>query len=327
MKWVWSFLYSSLWLAYLVFSLAMFARWNTQVLIPVFPLLAIGAWLYGRTIGLLLAMLSAIYHGIVSSVIYSDIYIYYEDRMTGALLGISIVYLLGRLRESFNDLKDTNAKLDHRIAERNTELNHLTVKLINDAEATRIRHGQTLHDGIGQELTGIQLYCTSLAEQLIAENNPLASLAFSMRSRAEKAHNLVRKTARMLFPVRIQETGLIPAINEMVSCLTEIKHLSIVSKIRGDFEDIPEDQALALYRICHESAMCAVTELDATKLHLDLCENEADYQLSLRQDGSSWSMLKDTIEQRLILYRLRSLEGMVSIDGHKSIIYRIPKVV
>jgi len=304
----------------------MFARMNASVLIPIFPLLAMGAWLYGRTIGFVLILLSVNYQCLLSSVVYGDYYDFFEGRFSGTFLAISVVFLAGRLRTSYNDLKNTNVKLDRRVEERSTELNHLTVKLIHDAEVTRIRHGQVLHDGIGQQLTGIQLYCTSLAEQLVAESNPIASLAFSMRTSAEQAHNIIRKTARMLFPVRMQETGLIPAINELVSCLREMQHLSIDMDVEGDFENIPDNMALALYRICHESAMCAVTELNASAIQLDLSEGNAGYQVALLQNGTSWSMVQDTIEQRLILYRLQSLHGMVTIDSHKTIIYQVPKV-
>jgi len=303
----------------------MLTRWDTQLLISIFPLLAIGAWMYGRTVALFLVLVQVIYHSIVSSV-HGDIYNYYEDRLTGALLGISIALLVGRLRESYDALKIANHHLDRRVEERNTELNLLTAKLINDAEATRIRHGQILHDGIGQQLTGIQLYCTSLAEQLVEESNPIASLAFSMRASAEQAHNIIRKTARMLFPVRMRETGLMPAINELVSCLSEMKNLSIDAELQGDFDDMPDNLGIALYRICHESALCAVTELNASAIQLDLSEGHAEYHVALHQNGTSWSNLQDTIEQRLILYRVQSLGGIVTIDSPKKIIYRIPKV-
>lgn len=326
MRWIWSFLYASLWIVFVIFTLTFFDRWNTQVLIPIFPLIGIGAWLYGRTTGYVLVLIAAIFHFVIASFLHGHDYSYYEDRLTGALLGICIAYLVGRLRKSYDDLKETNVKLDHRIEERSTELNHLTVKLINDAEATRIRHGQVLHDGIGQQLTGIQLYCTSLAEQLVEESNPIASLAFSMRASAEKAHNIIRKTARMLFPVRMQETGLMSAVNELVSCLSEMKNLSIDAELQGDFDDIPDNLGIALYRICHESALCAVTELNASAIQLDLSEGNAGYQVALLQNGTSWSKLQDTIEQRLILYRLQSLGGMVTIDSPNKIIYRIPKV-
>jgi glucose-6-phosphate-specific signal transduction histidine kinase len=273
-------------------------------------------------------MFSVIHLYIITSVIYGNICNYYEDRLSGTFLGVLIILFIGRLRNSYEDLKNTNENLDDRIEERNTELRNLTVKLINDVEATRIRHGQMLHDGIGQQLTGIQLYCTSLAEQLVAESNYRASLAFSIRAKAEKAHNIIRKTARMLFPVRMNETGLIPAINELVSCLEEMKHLSIDVAVQGDYDHIPEKLAIGLYRICHESAMCAATDLEASTIHLGIHSEDLGYMVNVRHNGTRWSLLKDNMEQRLILYRLHTLGGLFSaeqsIGNTETIIYRIP---
>lgn len=325
MRRTWSLLYVSLWLVFLPIALVILTHWDTQVLITIFPLLAIGAWMYGRTVALFLVLVQVIYHSIVST-IHGDIYTYYEDRLTGAFLGIAIALLVGRLRNSYDALKKANHHLDRRVEARNTELSLLTAKLINDAEATRIRHGQTLHDGLGQELTGIQLYCTSLAEQLVADNNPSASLAFSMRTKAEKVHNIVRKIARMLFPVRMKETGLIPAINELVSCLSDIKDLSIDAKTNGDFDDMPEKVALTLYRICHESAMVAMTELNASSIQLDIHADKDGYQVALRQNGMPWAVSKESRLQQLILYRLQALGGMLTNDSSSSLVYRIPKV-
>ena len=273
-------------------------------------------------------MIAVIHHYVISSFIYGDICIFYEDRFSGPLLGICIVLLVGSLRNSYDALKIANSNLDHRVAERNAALSNLTVKLIEDAESTRISHGQMLHDGIGQQLTGIQLYCTSLAEQLVFERNPSASLAFSMRARAEMAHGIIRKTARLLFPVRMHETGLIPALNELSSCFDEIKHVSFALELDGDFSDIPDELALALYRIFHESAMCAATALSASTIQLSINEDAAGYEVTLQHNGASWLQLHDNIEQQLILYRLQSLGGTLSVNqpvsGFETIIYRIP---
>lgn len=309
----------------------MYPYWPTQVLIAVLPLLALGTWLYGRTMGLILAFFALIHHYTISSLIYGDICKIYEDRLSGVILCVSVIFLIGKLRNNYDDLKGTNIELDIRVQERSTELVKLTIKLLDDVEATRIRHGQMLHDGIGQQLTGIQLYSASLAEQLLAEINPSASLAFSMRARAEKAHNIIRKTARMLFPVRMRETGLMPAINELASCFNEMKHVSFAVSVDGDFSGIPDKLALSLYRICHESAICAVTGLNASTIHLDITEVKTSYEMTLKHNGTSWLHLNENMEHRLILYRLKSLGGMFSTnqsgDHFENIIYRVPKFV
>lgn len=320
--------YLLIWVVFIAFTIIMTPYWTDAVLLPVFLLLALGAWLYGRTIGYLLLLLGMIHTCLITTVIHGDLVTYYENRFSGSFLGIAVAFLVGNLRSSYDTLKSANANLDRRVAERNAELNDLTVKLIHDVEATRIHHGQTLHDGIGQLLTGIQLYCTSLAEQLAFERSPTASLAYSMRTRAEQAHTIIRKTARMLFPVQMQETGLIPAINELASCFNQMEHLSIEIAVQGDFDHIPENLAIALYRICHESAICAATGLGASTIHLVIYSKDAGYRVTVRHNGTPWLLLKDSMEQRLILYRLHTCRGLLSVPqstgNTETIIYRIP---
>ena len=328
MRWFSTILYLLLWLIYFIFSVINFPV-NKSILIPIFLFVAVGAWRYERIIGLVIALFALINLYLITSVIYGDINTYYENRLSGPLLGITIVFLVANLRSSYEALKTANIKLDQRVEERNTELRNLTVQLLNDTEATRIRHGQILHDGIGQQLTGIQLYCTSLAEQLQLDSSSIASLVYSMRETAEKAHNMVRKIARMVFPVRISETGLIPALNELVLCLNEIDHLSVVLEVNGDFRETPDEHALGMYRICHESSMCAATLLGANAIQLSVNEDAADYTMTLQYSGASWSQLNKNKEQRLILYRLQALRGIFSsnpsVNGLENIIYRIPK--
>jgi signal transduction histidine kinase len=306
----------------------MYPHWTTQVMIPVLPLLALGSWLFGRKTALILAIPSLIYHYLISSVIYGDVCIYYEDRLSGTFIGVTLILLVGRLRDSSDRLKLTYARLDQRVAQRNAELDHLTMKLIRDVETIRIRHGQILHDGIGQHLTGIQLYCSSLEDQVKETIPPLASLVSSMRTKAEKAHRTIRKTARLLFPVRMNETGLLPAIKELASCLNEMERLSVDVTIQGDYGHTPDSLSLAVYRICHESAICAATGLEADVIRMTIDSQNAGYMVTVQHNGTPWSLLKNNMEQRLILYRLSSLGGSCSvrqsIDQAESITYRIP---
>ena len=324
-----SVLYALLVIISMIFGLIMFPSLHESALIPIIPLVGLGSWLFGKKTGLILIIPAMSYTYFILSILYVDISTYYEALSSGVFLLIVTSILVGNIRSNYAALKTANGTLDHVVAERNAELSNLTIKLITDAETTRIRHGQTLHDGIGQQLTGIQLYCTSLAEQLAAGAHPSASAVIAMRTSAEKAHTGIRKTARMLFPVRMNETGLIPAINELVSCLNEIKNLSVEVAVQGDYDQIPEKLALALYRICHESTLCAATGLEASIVHLAIDSNLTDYMVSVRHNGTSWSLLKDSMEQRLILYRLNTLGGGISVEqstgNMERIKYRIPK--
>ena len=310
-----------------VFGLMMFPKLHENVEIPIIPLIGLASWLFGRRIGLILIFPVIFYSYILSSVLYTEMSVYYEGMGIGTIILVITSVLIGSMRENYDALRITNSILDERVAQRNAELSHLITRLLNESEATRLRHGQILHDGIGQQLTGIQLYCSSLAEQMTGHSDPIASLAVSIRTKAETAHHMIRKTARLLFPIRIHDTGLVPAINELASSLNALNHLSVDVTTRGDYAHVSDTLLLALYRICHESALCAATALGADTIHLVIDSKNNAYTISLQHNGMPWSKLKDNMEQRLILYRLDVLGGLISFvqntNSTESIIYRI----
>lgn len=307
----------------------MFPKHHENVQIPLIPLIGLGSWMFGRKTGLMLILPVLGYSYFLTSIIYPDMNVYYEAKGGGIIIMAITATLIGNIRTNYYNLKRVNKDLDHRIEKRKAELGKLTIKLINDAETTRIAHGQILHDEIGQQLTGIQLYCSSLAEQLDSEKSPSASIAVSMEATAKLAHDIIRKTARMLFPIRIHETGLIPAVTELVWCINDIKHIDLTLQIDGAFRDISAELSLALYRICHESIMCAASALNAGTIRLGLDETVNSFKINLQHNGTPWIQLDDNTEQRLILYRLEIAEGMVysnqTVSGFENVIFEIPK--
>lgn len=302
-------LYILAWITFVISTFVLFPSLNSNALIPVFALLALGTWIYGRTAGLLLAQVAFIHHFAVFQ-FYATEYGTYTDRVTGTFLCIAVVVFCGTLSKSLEGIKEANLRLDVAVAERTAELTGLTHRLISNAEAARVSRGQELHDGIGQQLTGIQLYATSLAEQLLEEGNPSASLAHSLCNRSRSTHQLIRKTARSLFPVQINEIGLMPALEEMTACLAALKPVQTNIHAEGELLSLPSTTALQFYRICQETALYIITHSNAGKLAIRVTVSPREAQLSIRHDGGSLAeRLEPSNEAKLIDYRLNLING------------------
>lgn len=301
-------LYLLLWAAYVVFTLTMFPQWKGCVIL-LFPLLALGGWLFGRTIGLFLLIPSTIYHYLLFSEIYGNFVVYYEDRFIGTVISIIVVILTGTLRENLDAIKATNQKLDRLVAERNEELNALSSKLIAVSEKTRISLGQELHDGIGQHLTGIKLFSTSLSDQLHRERNPAAPLADSITNGISKIHGQIRQIARMFFPVQIGQVGLIPALNELAACFRDMHHIEFSINECENLPEIPERTALELYRICQETANYAIDHLKVSRIVVRLSGSDKIYSLEFEHTGLPLRLAEQSNALRLLEYRLLQISG------------------
>jgi signal transduction histidine kinase len=306
----------------------MFPVWRISVGIPVFPIIGLGTWIYGRRITLPLLLLTEIYFYTLTSYIYVEYLVIYQYPLPSFIILTTVVFLVDTLRNQFNSIKTTNQMLDQLVVDRTVELYNLANRLINESEQMRILCGQLLHDGIGQHMTGIQLYSTSLAEQLNDEQNYDSTLAYSLWEQGNDAHNKIRKIARTMFPVKIGEVGLISALQELASCFSELEHVDFTVKEFSDLPKLPENIALQLYRICQESANHACYHLKATRIYVEIFSTNKSYSLKFGHNGSSSKNSIKNSAYQLIEHRLQKISGSsetgFSIHGLNNTIYSIP---
>ena len=323
-----SILYFLICIAYPLFCFAMFHSWNSSVLIPSIPLLAIGAWLFGSTSGLFIFF----YIECISFALnqyFADTYTYFADRTTGLLIALLVIYLFSRLRMNYEGIQRTTQQLDKRVSERDTELSTLTTQLLSSTEKQRVRRGQELHDSVGQQLTGIQLLCSSLLTHLEREGNKEVPTANTLMTETHRAHNHIRSIARALFPVRIAEVGLIASLIELADCINEIRNATVQVIELADISDMQESTALQLYRICQESINYLITHPNADQLNISLNTSENNYVLGIAHNGSSLAKTVKVSQFGLIQYRLKQIEGTQkessTVKGLYVIYFEIPK--
>ena len=321
-------LYAVTWFIYVVFSMVTFPFLGISVAIPMVVLVGLGSWIYGRTYGLLLIILATFYRYLLSSEFYADILTFYESRLTGTLILIAVVFLAENLKRNLTAIKKSNHKLDLLVKKRNAELTEQALKLIDESEQISIERGQSLHDGIGQYMTGIQLFSSPLAERLLAEKHSSSTLAFSIQHQGEKTHNLIRQIARMMFPVKIDQVGLIPALHELASFFLDFKQVEFRIKTSKNLPELPKETALQLYRICQENSNYAIYQLNADQVEIDISSVQKFYSLKLSHNGIS---SKNKIKPNAILlieHRLQLISGRTefshSSQGKTKIIYTIP---
>ena len=259
---------------------------------------------------------------------FADIYVHYYERLLAPVLCYYIAGLFGTLRHKLDSIKTANLELDELVAERNNDLEALAAKLIDDTEKIRISQGQLLHDGIGQHLTGIQLYCSSLVDQLLEEKNSSVSVAYSLRKKGNITHNQIRQLARMMFPVKIGEVGLIPALQELASCFVDFEHVEFNILEFGKQPELPENIALQLYRICQEHTNHAIYQLSASRVEVQIFTTKLNFILKFGHNGSAQPEENENQVLQLIDYRLQEISGHAqsgySVNHLKNTIYTIP---
>jgi len=154
---------------------------------------------------------------------------------------------------------------------------------ISTKEQQRI--GQELHDGLGQELTGLgylaqTLYC-DLRESGVVEFEMANQLADGIERVLEQARNITKG----LVPVEIASAGLVSAIRQLAAS-TE-KRCGIECRFQGGVPEPVEDTATAtqLFRIVQEAINNAVKHAQADAITVELKADDGQVVFEITDDG------------------------------------------
>jgi PAS domain S-box-containing protein len=167
-----------------------------------------------------------------------------------------------------------------------SERKQLESEIIEITNRERRRLGADLHDGLGQELTGISLMLRSLAKRTgLAAFDAVPELD-EIIALVNHAIQSARKMALGISPVTLERGGLLPALQTLigwsrVSYNVEVRlRLSMRSPLR-----IGESAAAHLYLIVQEAVNNAVKHGRARSITVTLRSNRALVSLSITDDG------------------------------------------
>ena len=304
----------------MAFALLFFPRWGVNACIPSFILIPLGAWIYGRRIGLILILLSIPFQHLLSSYLYADLLDYYQYVLIGYITLIMLVYLAGTLKEQLAVIKKLSTNLDSTVAARNQELKSLSTDLLNQSESFRNTVGQKLHDEIGQELTGIQLFLSALSEQYQNENKAPPTELADMEAKSKEVHTYIRQAARSIFPVRLSAIGLKAALEELINFIGQTYSLKTSLIYLCQTQALLKTERLHIYRIAQETLLYLLKHSNPSRITVLVDIKEASAMLQITHDGRSISKkMRSASEMSLIQYRLNHLNGQVVISLHESV--------
>ena len=190
-----------------------------------------------------------------------------------------------------------------------TERKRLEKENLEISEREQRRIGQDLHDGLCQQLAGIEMLSQVLAKKL-APNAKAAARANAIAGAVREAISQTRLLARGLSPVTLESEGLMSALAEL-ALNTEKMFL-----IRCDFhcaETVKySDHAAAthLFRIAQEAVSNAIKHGHAKKIAIRLDAGAEHLQLSVSDNGTGFPQSKPT-SRGMGLHIMQSRIGMV----------------
>ena len=201
-----------------------------------------------------------------------------------------------------------------------TAQRRLEKDLVAVGEEERNRVGRDLHDGLGQQLAGMELLCRTLAQGLARQALPEAQTARLLVEQIQVATRQTRALARGLSPVLDSPDGLMVALEELavttqtlfgVRCRFQCEEPVIIANHRA---------AVHLFRIAQEASANAVRHSGTQRMEINLVLRGDRLTLEIRDHGGG---LSRGIEQargmgfRTMGYRTAALGGSLTFIAAK----------
>ncbi|MGH8260070.1 MAG: ATP-binding protein, partial [Steroidobacteraceae bacterium] len=167
-----------------------------------------------------------------------------------------------------------------------TERKRLEREIIEIANREQQRIGSDLHDGLGQDLTGIALMLRGIGAQLRKEGSAACVDIEDVISLVNAAIESTRTLARGLSPVSAERDGLAAALQSLAARATERYAIPVTFEARVT-QPLPSDEAAAthVYRIAQEALTNAMRHSRAKEVHIALTASDGELQLEVADDG------------------------------------------
>jgi PAS domain S-box-containing protein len=200
-----------------------------------------------------------------------------------------------------------------------TDRKALEQEILEISNREQRRLGSDLHDGLGQELTGLSLLLKGLEVQLSRESPQYLSQVTKISDLLARAIQSTRSLARGLAPVNLERGGLPEALKHLAAQCTDIYSLHCTFTSNGQkVPDLEEGAATHLYRVAQEATTNAARYARAKSVGIELKTVGRKLQLSIADDGIGLSagLAQGTpgLGLKIMEYRARMLGGKVAFE-------------
>jgi PAS domain S-box-containing protein len=170
-----------------------------------------------------------------------------------------------------------------------TERKRLEQQILDISGRERQSIGRDLHDGLGQELTGVALMLRGLAGRIEGRCPDALESVNEIVGLVNQSIENARSLARGLLPVRNETGGLASALQELASRSRDLYGLDV--KIHAEAAPgltLDETDASHLYRIAQEALTNSARHGHATLVEITLAVTGNNFVLSIRDDGEGF---------------------------------------
>jgi two-component system CheB/CheR fusion protein len=174
----------------------------------------------------------------------------------------------------------------------------------------------TLHDSLGQTLTGLGMLSAGLSQRLTGTDAAEAETAQQIAHQAQQALEQVRQLSKGLFPIDVDADGLLPALHELAATSESLHKIPV--RVEGSVPASLRDGTAAtqLYRIAQEAITNAIKHAQAHTITIHLDVEAGVMTLRVTDDGVG---IQNTVHKHdgvglgIMKYRATSIGGSLTV--------------
>ena len=167
------------------------------------------------------------------------------------------------------------------------EHRHLQKEISEVPERQQQLLGRELHDGLGQQLTGLGLLAQSLVKRLSADASKTQEqeIAEQLSSGLDQALSDVRTLSYGLIPVPMDAHGLVSALETLALRASRESGVKISLQYKSRVLVSDNETATHVYRIVQEAINNAIKHAGASKITMLLEADEHEAIIEIQDDG------------------------------------------
>jgi signal transduction histidine kinase len=174
----------------------------------------------------------------------------------------------------------------------------------------------TLHDSLGQTLTGLGLLSTGLRQRLLMTDADTAATAAEIARQTQLALDQVRLLAKNLFPVEVDAESLLVALRDLASATMSLHKINI--RVEGELPRTLHDGKIAaeLYRITQEAVTNTVKHAQAKTITIRVEGDGGLMRVVVADDGIGVPRgePRDGAGLRIMRYRATSIGATLTVE-------------
>ena len=202
-----------------------------------------------------------------------------------------------------------------------TERRRMADLLARGADLERARISADLHDGLGQELTGLSLYLQAAAQRAERDYPGISHDLAELAKIAGKSIETVRDMTHSMLPLELRQMGFELVCRQLAATTQKSSGVVVRFRYLGLPSRVPMGSlAEHMYRIVQESLANAVKHASATRISITLKVSDTKLVLTVSDNGVGIDSTRSTggIGLQIMRYRARLLGGLLDVRRSSS---------